>query len=117
MSIRHRTDRFSRALSTERVAKMGQTIRQSMPSHANYAFMQPDACAHYSQQPQAYPPKSLTYPYTIGVLHIDLFELEVPSASFEGGKSGALRIRLCVASAGALDVEHNMILGPPPASL
>jgi len=46
--VHHRTDSFSRTSSTERGAKMGQTIRQSM---------QPDACAHYSQQPQAYPPK------------------------------------------------------------
>ncbi|CAI8792997.1 hypothetical protein EMIT0357P_10722 [Pseudomonas marginalis] len=65
--IHHRTDRFSSALSAERGAKMGQTIRQSMPSNAKYAFMQPDACTHYSQQSRAYLPKSLTYPYTIGV--------------------------------------------------
>lgn len=65
--IHHRTDRFSQASSAERGAKMGQTIRQSMPSNAKYAFMQPDACTHYSQQPRAYPPKSLTYTYTMGV--------------------------------------------------
>lgn len=46
---------------------MGQTIRQSMPSNARYAFMQRALGERYSPQPRAYPPKNPTYSYTIGV--------------------------------------------------
>ncbi len=46
---------------------MGQTIRQSMPSNAHYAFMQRAFGERYSPQPRAYPPKPAAYSYTIGV--------------------------------------------------
>ena len=46
---------------------MGQSIRQSMPSNAHYAFMQRGLGDLYSPQTRAYPSKSHTYPYTIGV--------------------------------------------------
>jgi len=46
---------------------MGQTVRQSMPSNAGYAFMQPYANGLYGQQPRAHPLKPPPYPYTIGV--------------------------------------------------
>lgn len=97
--------------------KNGQTVRQSMPFNAHYAFMQAGKNSRYSQKTRTSCAKIATYSSTIGVLRIDLFELEVSSASFEGGKSRALRIGLGVAGAGSLDVEHNMILGRPPTSL
>lgn len=48
-------------------AKMGQTVRQSMPLNAQYAYMPPAVNQCRSQQPLAYFSKSPTYPYTIGV--------------------------------------------------
>lgn len=46
---------------------MGQTIRQSMPSNAHYAFTQPALGERHNPQSRAYLPKSPTYSYTIGV--------------------------------------------------
>ncbi|WP_443700066.1 hypothetical protein, partial [Pseudomonas sp.] len=46
---------------------MGQSIRQSMPFNAHYAFMQPSVRGRYSQQTRAYSLKPHTYFYTIGV--------------------------------------------------
>lgn len=48
-------------------AKMGQTVRQSMPFNAKNAFVQLAENSCRRQQPQASPLESFTYSYTIGV--------------------------------------------------
>jgi hypothetical protein len=48
-------------------AKMGQTVRQSMPFNALYAFMQAGKKRRYGQKIRAFPAKAATYPRTIGV--------------------------------------------------
>ena len=48
-------------------AKMGQTVRQTMPFNAHYAFVQAGKNAGYGQQTRASPAKTATYPSTIGV--------------------------------------------------
>lgn len=51
-------------------AKMGQTVRQSMPSSAIYAYLQTRASDHYSQQSRGFPSKFSAYSYTIGVCFV-----------------------------------------------
>jgi hypothetical protein len=46
---------------------MGQTIRQTMPFNARYAFLQAGKNGRYSQQSRAFPTQVTTYPSTIGV--------------------------------------------------
>lgn len=48
-------------------AKMGQTVRQTMPFNAHYAFVQAGENARYGQQTRASPAQTATYPSTIGV--------------------------------------------------
>ena len=48
-------------------AKMGQTVRQTMPFNAHYAFVQAGKNARYGQQIRASTAKTATYPSTIGV--------------------------------------------------
>ena len=49
---------------------MGQTVRQSMPSNAHYAFMQPAVNERHSPHARADPSKFPTYSYTIGVCFV-----------------------------------------------
>lgn len=56
-------------------AKMGQTVRQTMPFNAHYAFVQAGKNARYSQQTLASSAKAATYPSTIGVCDALLISL------------------------------------------
>jgi hypothetical protein len=57
---------------------MGQTIRQTMPFNARYAFMQAVRIGRYSQQTRASSAKLVTYPSTIGVCEVLLISLSGP---------------------------------------
>lgn len=66
-------------------AKMGQTLRQSMPFHAHYALMQLTVSGPHSQQPRDCHSKFPRYPYTIGVYPI--FVSTIPAQTRQGERA------------------------------
>jgi len=64
---------------------MGQTIRQTMPFNARYAFLQAGKDGRYSQQSRAFPTQVTTYPSTIGVCPICCVDRLNPQPIAVGG--------------------------------
>ena len=92
-------------------AKMGQTVRQTMPFNAHYAFVQAGKNARYGQQTRVFPAKTTTYPSTIGVCSDIAIDRLTCSCAFISHESLLKGVALALPPSGMSICRHGMVGG------